>query len=222
MSADLEKRALEIFEPAIGRAGSERERFVVEACAGDAELQREVEGLLSAHERKASHFDSPLEWETAIRPELVVGQRFGAYRIQAALGRGGMGEVYLAEDSRLGRKVALKLLRAEHTRDPERLKRFEREARAASTLNHPNILTVHEIGEEASRRFMASEYVEGETLRQILSTRRMSLGEGVDVVVQVTSALAAAHEAGVVHRDVKPENIMVRPDGYVKVLDLAW
>jgi serine/threonine protein kinase len=222
VSTELERRALAIFETALSREGNERERYVAEGCGEDEPLRRQVESLLEAHAKKGSFLgSSPVESETATGEELVPGRRFGAYSIVRALGRGGMGEVYLAQDSRLGRKVALKLLRSEYTRDPERMKRFEREARAASALNHPNLLTVHEIGEEGSRRFMASEYVEGESLRQILSKRRMSVEEAVEVGVQVASGLAAAHEAGVVHRDVKPDNVMVRPDGFVKVLDLG-
>src|SRR5215216_7241685 len=143
------------------------------------------------------------------------------YRILSRLGAGGMGEVYLAEDTRLGRQVALKLLPAQFIKDEERLLRFEQEARAASALNHPNIITIHEIGVDDGTHFIATEFIEGETLRQRLRGGRLSLSEALDVAVQVGSALAAAHQVGIVHRDVKPENIMVRPDGYVKVLDFG-
>jgi serine/threonine protein kinase/tetratricopeptide (TPR) repeat protein len=222
MSTDLEKRALAIFETAIGREGSERQRFVAGACAGDAELRRKVETLLLAHENKGSFLASPpLESEPAIRPALVVGQRFGAYRILGALGRGGMGEVYLAQDSRLGRKVALKLLRTEPTRQPERAKRFEQEARAASALNHPNILTIHEIGQVGGAYYIVTEFIEGQTLRQRMAGERMKLQEALDVASQVANALAEAHAAGITHRDIKPENIMLRPTGLVKVLDFG-
>ncbi len=132
-----------------------------------------------------------------------------------------MGEVYLAQDGRLGRKVALKLLPPEFTQDEDRVRRFEREARAASALNHPNILTIHEIGETDGTTFIATEFIEGETLRQRLARRRMKLSELLDIAIQVSSALAAAHEGGIVHRDIKPENIMLRRDGYVKVLDFG-
>ncbi|HEX6189679.1 MAG TPA: protein kinase [Pyrinomonadaceae bacterium] len=132
-----------------------------------------------------------------------------------------MGEVFLAQDTSLGRKVALKLLRSDFTGNEERLRRFRQEARAASALNHPNILTIHEIRQEGSLHFMATEYVEGETLRQQISQARLTLGQVLDVAVQVASALAAAHEAGIVHRDIKPENVMLRSDGYVKVLDFG-
>src|SRR5881628_1830176 len=132
-----------------------------------------------------------------------------------------MGEVFLAHDTSLGRKVALKLLRSDFTRIEERLRRFRQEARAASALNHPNILTIYEIGHDGSLHFMATEYVEGETLRQHLSGARITVGQTLDVAVQVASALAAAHQAGIIHRDIKPENIMVRTDGNVKVLDFG-
>jgi serine/threonine protein kinase len=152
----------------------------------------------------------------------MIGQEIRQYRILEKLGAGGMGEVYLAEDTILGRRVALKLLPAEHTRDPERLRRFRLEAKAASALNHPNILTVHELGEADGRQFIATEFVEGETLRTILSRdRQMTAAQSIDLAVQTASALAAAHDAGIVHRDLKPENIMIRRDGYVKVLDFG-
>jgi serine/threonine protein kinase len=132
-----------------------------------------------------------------------------------------MGEVYLATDVVAGRKAALKLLPLRFTGDADHLQRFEQEAHAVVGLNHPNILTVYEIGQDHSTHYIASELVEGETLRQRLTRARMEVSEAVDIAIQVSSALAAAHEAGIVHRDIKPENIMLRPDGYVKVLDFG-
>ncbi|MDQ3009774.1 MAG: protein kinase [Acidobacteriota bacterium] len=137
------------------------------------------------------------------------------------LGAGGMGEVYLAEDTRLGRKLALKILPAEYTQNPDRLARFEQEARAASALNHPNIITVYEIGEEADVHFIAFEFIPGRTLRFSLKSGGMDLREVLEISIQIISALQAAHEAGITHRDIKPENVMIRPDGYVKVLDFG-
>jgi serine/threonine protein kinase/Tol biopolymer transport system component len=132
-----------------------------------------------------------------------------------------MGEVYLAEDTRLGRKVALKLLPAEFTSDAERVRRFEQEARAASALNHPNILTIFEIGEANGERFIATEFIDGQTLRERLDDDRLSPAAGLDIAAQIAAALAAAHEAGIIHRDIKPENVMLRRDGIVKVLDFG-
>jgi len=143
------------------------------------------------------------------------------YRVGRLIGAGGMGEVYLAEDETLNRKVALKLLPARFTRDEERVRRFQREARAASALNHPNIITIYEIGHADSVHYIATEYIEGETLREVMAKRRLNAGEVLDFAIGVASALAAAHDAGIIHRDIKPENIMVRPDGYVKVLDFG-
>ena len=143
------------------------------------------------------------------------------YRVGRLIGAGGMGEVYLAEDETLNRKVALKLLPARFTRDEERVRRFQREARAASALNHPNIITIYEIGHADSVHYIATEYIEGETLREVMAKRRLNAGEVLDFSIGVASALAAAHDAGIIHRDIKPENIMVRPDGYVKVLDFG-
>src|SRR5213592_3801959 len=153
--------------------------------------------------------------------DLLVGRMIGHYKLSERIGSGGMGEVYLATDIRAGRKAALKLLPMRFTGDTERLKRFQREARAVVALNHPNILTVYEIGEDHSTHYIASELIEGETLRQRLMRGRMEVGEAVNIAIQVASALAAAHETGIVHRDIKPENIMLRPDGYVKVLDFG-
>jgi TolB-like protein/Tfp pilus assembly protein PilF len=151
----------------------------------------------------------------------LASETISHYRIIRRLDRGGMGEVYLAEDTRLGRPLALKLLLAEYTQDAARLRRFEQEARAASALNHPNILTIYEVGEAGERHYIATEYVEGETLRRKIKRAPLSVGEAADIAAQAAEALSAAHAAGIVHRDIKPENVMVRPDGYVKVLDFG-
>ncbi|HEY2094493.1 MAG TPA: protein kinase [Thermoanaerobaculia bacterium] len=149
-------------------------------------------------------------------------QRISHYRVDRLLGVGGMGEVYLAEDATLRRKVALKLLPERFSEDAERVRRFQREARAASKLNHPNIITIYEVGQAESRHFIATEYIEGQTLRDRLQNRQpLSVGEILDVAIGVANALTSAHEAGILHRDIKPENIMLRPDGYVKVLDFG-
>ncbi|HEY0408449.1 MAG TPA: protein kinase [Pyrinomonadaceae bacterium] len=149
------------------------------------------------------------------------GTRLGRYEIRSQLGAGGMGEVYLAQDTHLRRPAALKILPARFTESEDRLRRFEREACAASALNHPNIITIHEIGHEDSLHFMAMEFVDGETLRARMNRSALALREALDIAIQVADALAAAHEAGIVHRDIKPENIMIRRDGYVKVLDFG-
>src|SRR5207247_3814128 len=154
-------------------------------------------------------------------PECLSGATIGHYKSSKRIGTGGMGDVYLATDITAGRKAALKLLPERFTGDAERLKRFQQEARALVGLNHPNILTIYEIGQEHSTHYIASELIEGETLRQRLMRGRMELDEAIDVAIQVASALAAAHQTGIVHRDIKPENIMLRPDGYVKVLDFG-
>src|SRR5581483_4455176 len=136
-------------------------------------------------------------------------------------GRGGMGRVYLARDERLGRTVALKLLPGSLTGDADRVTRFQREARAASALNHPNILTIYDFGEHAGEHYIAAEYVAGRTLRALIGAPELTLTQTLDIIIQVASALSAAHAGGIVHRDIKPENIMLRPDGYVKVLDFG-
>ena len=152
---------------------------------------------------------------------LSAGTTVGRYQIQSLLGSGGMGEVYKALDATLGRPVALKILRRELSVDPERLGRFLHEARAASALNHPNILTIHEVGDHDASRFLVSEFVEGETVRQRLERGSLTLREILDIGIQTASALAAAHAASIVHRDIKPDNLMLRPDGYIKVLDFG-
>src|SRR5213594_3474866 len=145
---------------------------------------------------------------------LTPNTRLGRYEIRSLLGTGGMGEVYLGYDTSLRRQVAIKLLPAEFTQNKARLSRFEREAYAASSLNHPYILTIYEIGEQDGQHFIATEYIEGESLRQHMSRTRMEPREILDVASQVASALSAAHQAGIIHRDIKPENIMLRQDGF--------
>jgi len=149
------------------------------------------------------------------------GTLLGRYEVRSLLGTGGMGEVYLAYDTSLRRQVAIKLLPVDVTQNKARLSRFEREAYAASSLNHPNILTIHEIGEQDGHHFIATEYVDGESLRQHISRAPLQLREVLEVAQQIASALAAAHQAGIVHRDIKPENVMLRSDGLVKVLDFG-
>ena len=200
--------------------------FLDRACKGDAVLRHEVETLLSSRQQADSFMeDSAVGLAARIMQngdvESLVGRTIGHYKISESIGSGGMGEVYLATDVVAGRRAALKLLPFRFTGVPERLKRFEREARAVVALNHPNILTIYEIGQDNSIHYIVSELIDGETLRQRLERGHLQLGEAVDVAIQVARAITAAHEAGIVHRDVKPENIMLRPDGYVKVLDFG-
>ncbi len=152
---------------------------------------------------------------------LASNKQLGRYRIHSALGAGGMGEVFLAEDTRLNRKVALKILSEKFTVDGDRLKRFEQEAKSASALNHPNIITIYEIGEAEGTNYIATEFIDGKTLRESINEHSLRLSDVLNVAIQVAEALSAAHRAGIVHRDIKPENIMLRHDGYVKVLDFG-
>lgn len=214
-----------VLDAVLEREPDERAAFLGEACAGDEELRREVESLLRAHERAASFIEEPpaeaarelLGGDKAV----VVGRQISHYQIMASLGVGGMGEVYLAEDTRLGRKVALKLLPAFFTKDKERLRRFEQEARAASALNHPNVAHIYEIGEFAGTSFIAMEYVEGHTLEVKIGNRPLDATEMVNIAVQTVDALDAAHTKGIIHRDIKPANIMITLRGQVKVLDFG-
>src|SRR5213593_2710399 len=226
MKAERWKQINDLFQSATECPPEKRAAFLDQACHGDEGLCREVESLIASYERAENFIESPA-FEVA--PELLtddkagalVGESIGHYRIESLIGIGGMGEVYLARDERLGRKVALKLLPERLTADEKQLSRFKTEARAASALNHPNILTVYEISVEGNRHFIATEFIEGITLRASLARGRMNLHDALEIAVQVASALAAAHETGVVHRDIKPENIMLRPDGYAKVLDFG-
>lgn len=239
MEPERWKQIDQLLEAALDRPPSQRAAFLNQACAGDAALRRKVESLLSSDEQARSFLESPA-FEVAARelagqsvsgtqtPPLAnpAPQRIGAYRLLEPLGHGGMGEVYLALDQRLNRKVAVKLLPAEFTTDAERVRRFQQEAEAASAINHPNIITIHEINvdERTYYYYIVTEYVEGETLRQRLANapeKQMKLAEALNVAAQVAAALAAAHEAGIMHRDIKPENVMVRRDGIVKVLDFG-
>src|SRR5215475_6282814 len=156
-----------------------------------------------------------------MKQSLAPNTAIAHYRLLSPLGAGGMGEVYLAEDTKLGRKVALKLLPAEFTRDAGRVRRFEQEARAASALNHPNILTIFEIGEANEAHYIATEFIDGQTLRERLNGDWLAPHAALDIAAQIAAALTAAHEAGIVHRDIKPENVMQRRDGIVKVLDFG-
>src|SRR5213593_1628441 len=226
MKAERWKQVNDLFQSAVECAPGERAAFLDKACHGDGDLRCEVESLLTSHVRAENFIELPA-FEVA--PELVtnakagalVGKVIGHYRIESLIGVGGMGEVYLARDERLGRKAALKLLPENLTTDEAQLSRFKNEARSASALNHPNILTVYEIGTEGNRQFIATEFIEGITLRASIARGRINPHAALEIAVQVASALTAAHEAGVVHRDIKPENIMLRPDGYVKVLDFG-
>jgi serine/threonine protein kinase len=226
MTPEKMQRLEKLFCEALELKPQERSDLMVRLGDSDPELAAAVQSLIAAHERTDGVIDSPAYEADAeslvdVRPALVVGQIVGHYQIVAPLGKGGMGEVYLASDAKLDRKVALKLLPAQFTSNKERLRRFIQEAKAASSLNHPNIITIHEIGDADGANFIATEFIDGETLKQHMVHTRMKLRDILDVSIQVASALQAAHAAGIIHRDIKPENIMLRPDGYVKVLDFG-
>ena len=226
MTSDLWRRIDRTFQKAVGMDAELRDVYLDDVCAGDDVFRSEVDRLL--------YLDS-VEWDlvnaTALESaaallagdeaQLESGAELGRYVIVEAIGRGGMGEVYHARDTMLNRGVALKLLHEDHTGDAARMERFRREAQAVSALNHPNILTIYELGCAEGRQFIATELIDGETLRAIVTRERLSVETALDIAIQTARALAAAHRSGIVHRDIKPENIMVRSDGYVKVLDFG-
>jgi serine/threonine protein kinase len=216
----------EIFQTALGLSPDERTSYIRQACGDDESLLTEVEYLLASDENgweliNTPAFEMAAPLLVADRPELSAEERLGHYRIISLLGAGGMGQVYLAEDTRLGRKVALKLLPTGFIRREARLRRFWQEAQAVSALNHPNIVTIYDIWEVEGRNFIATEYIEGETLGRRIKKGSLSEDDTSDIAIQVASALSAAHQAGIIHRDIKPENIMLRRDGLVKVLDFG-
>ncbi len=248
MKVERWQRVEELFQAALEREGPERAAWLAAACEGDDGLRGEVEALLAALDEAGSFMETPAaasalpmltdaraaQLTTAVGPSAsatdpraampagsAVGRRIGHYDILSLLGVGGMGEVYLAYDAQLDRRIALKLLPLQFTADPELVERFKREARAASATNHPNIITIYEIGQEDGVHFIATEFVAGQTLRQRLTGGGAPLGEIIALALQIAGALEAAHAAGIAHRDIKPENIMLRPDGLVKVLDFG-
>ena len=227
MNPELWQKLDELFHAALEREPNARAAFLAEACGSDHELRQELQSMLAHHEEAKSFIESPayeVAAETILNEdtsETLTGKVLGSYQVISVLGKGGMGVVYLAIDTQLQRKVALKLLPGNLTDDSCLVQRFKQEARAASALNHPNILTIYEIGELQGRHFIATEFVEGENLRELLRRKRLDFDELLHVAKQIASALAAAHKAAIVHRDIKPENIMVRPDGYVKIVDFG-
>ena len=214
-----------VLQEALERLPQDRASFLDGACDGDGKLLHEATSLVNAHDEAGDFIEQPaiaqdariLVGDTTEK----IGQEIGSYRVVKRLGAGGIGEVYLAQDARLDRLVALKILPAYFASDDGRLRRFQREARAASALNHPNILTIHEVGEAEGIWYIATEFIDGLTIRQLLAKQALSLDEILHIAEQVCSALAAAHLAGIVHRDIKPENIMRRADGLVKILDFG-
>ena len=222
LSPEQWSRVRAIFDGAIGLAGDERSRFVTDSCAGDADLQRHVTALLDSHGRAGAFLETPAHVIVgASLGDTLLGRAIGSYHVESRLGAGGMGEVYLARDQKLNRPVAIKLLSGQLGGDSERLRRFRVEAHSVSQLNHPNILVIHDFGEHDGRPYMVTEYVEGMTLRQRLHGGPIPVHDSVSIGLQIANALASAHARGIVHRDVKPENVMLRPDGYVKVLDFG-
>ncbi|MEP7272125.1 MAG: protein kinase [Acidobacteriota bacterium] len=232
MDSETRKHAENLHRAALEREAQDRDTFLEENCAGDEELRRAVQALLTQSENRTN---SDLRTVAAVpaaadistqelKPAQLkwpAGPLLGHYRVLEQLGKGAMGVVYLAHDARLGRKIALKMLPSEFTQDETRLRRFEREARAASALNHPNVITVYEVGESNGIHFIATEFIEGNTLRRIMATEKIELTEKLRIAAQIAAALDSTHRAKVIHRDIKPENIMVRPDGLAKVLDFG-
>jgi predicted ATPase len=225
MSPQLFQRVREIYHAALDQPSDQRSSFLEQACSGDAALQHEVRSLLNADAEAGTFLAIAAEPGLDTQPlglagVPLTGRNLGFYDVLSPLGAGGMGEVYLASDTRLGRNVAIKLLPDSHRLDSERIRRFEREARAASALNHPNIITIYDIGSCDAGRFIVMELVEGLTLSEMLAAAS-ALASLAPLGGQIAKALAVAHAAGIIHRDIKPANIMVRKDGYVKVLDFG-
>ena len=209
-----------LFQRACEIAPDQRATMLAQACDGDVELRREVEALLQDESRINSFLKEPAIARVATEfaaAESLRGQRIGHYEMRALLGQGGMGAVWKAWDDKLNREVAIKILPQEFAADPERIARFQQEARAASALKHPNIITIHEVGQvtmpHGELYFIVTELIEGQTLRDYLAQSDRSWRDAVRIATQIASALTAAHTADLIHRDIKPENIMVMPEG---------
>ena len=228
MSADRQRQVTELCHAALERSASDRAAFLREACAGDEALRQEVESLLRYEHAGDQFLERPAVEEVARlvtnRSESIVdfqGRRLGVYQIEAQIGAGGMGDVYRARDTKLGRDVAIKVLPPEFFRSADRRVRFEREARLLASLNHPHIAQVYGFEESEGIAALVMELVPGETLDSLIQTRGIGPAHALTIARQICDALEAAHEKGIVHRDLKPANIKVTPDGVVKVLDFG-
>src|SRR5688572_6355566 len=221
MTTDRRRRVLELYHQALGRDADDRDAFLRDECAGDEELHAQVQSLL-ADEPPAAFLGPPAE-----PADVRIGRQIGPYRVESLLGAGGMGEVFRAHDTKLGRDVAIKVLPRVFGSDPERRSRFEREARVLATLNHPHIGAIYGFEDAGGVPALVLELVDGETLVQHLRSSRQSPGRGlpvahaVAVAQQIAEALEAAHEKGIVHRDLKPGNVVFTADGSVKVQDFG-
>ena len=225
MKPERRRQIDSIFQSVLARSAKNRTAFLDEACAGDDNLRRDVESLLEAHQQAGSFIKAPA---TDVAAEVMVKERadsvgriIGPYKIIEHLGSGGMGEVYVAQDTRLGRRVAIKVLPSYFARDEERVRRLNHEARAAGALNHPNILTVYDVGTHDDSPYIVSELLEGQTLRQRLHETPLTPRKAIDYALQIARGLSAAHEKGIVHRDLKPENLFLTKDGRVKIIDFG-
>ena len=225
MKSERWKKVKGLFDAVVELAPPEREKFLDKSCGADDKLRRDVENLLASSDNSESFMESPAAEAVAgliVEPKsIAAGTSFGHYEIVRQIGAGGMGEVYLAKDTKLDRRVAVKILNEKFAAHASNLQRFVQEAKAASALNHPNILVIHEIGESENSNYIVSEFIEGETLREHLQKSPLKVSEILDIVIQIVNALTSAHGAHIVHRDIKPENIIVRPDGFVKILDFG-
>jgi serine/threonine protein kinase len=222
MTPERFRQVESLYHAVLEQPQERRPAFLAQACAGDEALRRKIVLLVKAHEQAGNFLSQPatpgpLGLERSPEP----GTQFGPYEIIASIGKGGMGDVYRAKDTRLGREIAIKVLPSQFSSDLERLKYFEQEARAASALNHPNIVTIHDIGQSEFGSYIAMELVDGMTLRNILASGHMPPKTILSVAAQVADGLAKAHAAGIVHRDLKPENLMITKDGLPKVLDFG-
>jgi serine/threonine protein kinase len=226
MTPERWQQVEDVLQGALDRAPAERAAYLNEACLGDEELTRETGSLLDAYDEARDFMEEPAIAQDAqviinSHERRNLGREIGPYKIIDRIGGGGMGEIYLAHDSRLDRLVVLKILRAYFMSDDERLRRFQIEARAASSLSHANILTIYDVGHFEDNLFIATEYIDGSTIRERIRAGNLSLGEVLEIVDQLLCGLDAAHEVGIVHRDIKPENVMQRRDGVVKILDFG-
>jgi eukaryotic-like serine/threonine-protein kinase len=209
-----------IFNSALEKTPVDRKNFIAKVCGDDENLRREIENLLNAHESEDSFIDAEISTEISSL-DLKKGDMLASFEIEKLLGKGGMGEVYLARDTRLNRSVALKILPPANASDPNANKRLLREAQAAAGIEHPHICTIHEIGESKGNSFIVMQYVEGNTLSECLKQQKLSDSESVMIVIQITEALSEAHTRGIVHRDIKPANIVISTNNQVKILDFG-